>query len=181
MCSLISKARQDYKLITHKVLRQAEAVKEKIIPIDFSQSKEAILSNIQARREAENLLNDNGVVILFPAGAISTKEKLKRKEKAVDSEWKQFTSRLAIKTKSPVLPMYFEGQNSHLFHVANKIGQTFRYSLMMYELKRKIGDTINIHIGNIIPFEIIKEIGDLKDITKFLRNKTYSLDPDSKI
>ena len=180
MCSLISKARQDYKLITHKVLRQAEAVKEKIIPIDFSQSKEAILSNIQARREAENLLNDNGVVILFPAGAISTKEKLKRKEKAVDSEWKQFTSRLAIKTKSPVLPMYFEGQNSHLFHVANKIGQTFRYSLMMYELKRKIGDTINIHIGNIIPFEIIKEIGDLKDITKFLRNKTYSLDPDSK-
>tara|TARA_Y100001970_G_C14217161_1_gene850344 strand:+ start:573 stop:1403 length:831 start_codon:yes stop_codon:yes gene_type:complete len=181
MCSLISKARQDYKLITHKVLRQAEAVKEKIIPIDFSQSKEAILSNIQARREAENLLNDNGVVILFPAGAISTKEKLKRKEKAVDSEWKQFTSRLAIKTKSPVLPMYFEGQNSHLFHVANKIGQTFRYSLMMYELKRKIGDTINIHIGNIIPFEIIKEIGDLKDITKFLRNKTYSLDPDLKI
>ena len=77
--------------------------------------------------------------------------------------------------------MYFEGQNSYLFHVANKIGQTFRYSLMMYELKRKIGDTINIHIGDIIPFEIIKKIGDLKEITKFLRNKTYSLDPDSKI
>jgi len=96
ICSQISKVRQDYKLITHKVLRQAEAVKEKIIPIDFTQSKEAILSNIQARKEAENLLNNNGVIILFPAGAISTKEKLKRKEKAVDSEWKQFTSRLAI-------------------------------------------------------------------------------------
>ena len=27
------------------------------------------------------------------------------------------------------------------------MGQTFRYSLMMYELKSKIGDTINIHIG----------------------------------
>ena len=35
MCSLISKVRQDYKMITHKVLRQAEAVKEKILPIDF--------------------------------------------------------------------------------------------------------------------------------------------------
>tara|TARA_Y100001970_G_C14117843_1_gene794617 strand:- start:810 stop:1355 length:546 start_codon:yes stop_codon:yes gene_type:complete len=181
MCSLISKIRQDYKLITHKVLRQADAVKEKIIPIDFSQSKEAILSNIEARKEAEKLLNDDGVVILFPAGAISTKEKLKRKEKAKDSEWKQFTSRLSIKTKSPVLPMYFEGQNSHLFHVANKIGQTFRYSLMMYELKRKIGDTINIHIGDTVSYEIIKEIGDLKEITKFLRNKTYSLDPDLNI
>ena len=73
--------------------------------------------------------------------------------------------------------MYFEGQNSHLFHVANKMGQTFRYSLMMYELKRKIGDTINVHIGNIIPYSELEEIGDKIRITEFLRNKTYSLDP----
>ena len=181
LCSLISEVRQDYKIITHKVLRQAEAVKEKIIPLDFSSSKDAILSNIKSRKEAEETLNNNGVVIIFPAGAISTKEKLKRKEKAIDSEWKQFVSKLCIKTKSPVLPMYFEGQNSDLFHLANKMGQTFRYSLMMYELKRKIGDTINIHIGEIIPFDHLKQIRDLKEITKFLRVKTYSLDPDNKL
>ena len=181
LCSLISEVRQDYKIITHKVLRQAEAVKEKIIPLDFSSSKDAILSNIKSRKEAEETLNNNGVVIIFPAGAISTKEKLKRKEKAIDSEWKQFVSKLCIKTKSPVLPMYFEGQNSDLFHLANKMGQTFRYSLMMYELKRKIGDTINIHIGEIIPFDHLKQIRDLKEITKFLRIKTYSLDPDNKL
>tara|TARA_B100000029_G_scaffold118729_1_gene111829 strand:- start:9497 stop:10327 length:831 start_codon:yes stop_codon:yes gene_type:complete len=181
LCSLISEVRQDYKIITHKVLRQADAVKEKIIPLDFSSSKDAILSNIKSRKEAEETLNNNGVVIIFPAGAISTKEKLKRKEKAIDSEWKQFVSKLCIKTQSPVLPMYFEGQNSYLFHLANKMGQTFRYSLMMYELKRKIGDTINIHIGEIIPFDHLKEIRDLKEITKFLRIKTYSLDPDNKL
>jgi len=181
MCSLISKVRTDYKIITHKVLRQAEAVKEKIIPMDFSPSREAILANIQARKEAEEVLRNNGVLVIFPSGAISTKEKLSRKEKAMDSEWKRFTSKLCVKTQSPVLPMYFEGQNSHLFHLANKMGQTFRYSLMMYEVKRKIGDTVNIHIGNIIDFNIINKIGDLKEITKFLRGKTYSLDPDSKI
>jgi len=76
--------------------------------------------------------------------------------------------------------MYFEGQNSQLFHIANKIGQTFRYSLMMYELKRKIGDTIDIHIGDLIPHEKIKNIGNLIEITKFLREKTYELDPDLK-
>ena len=158
MCSLISKIRQDYKIITHKVLRQADAVKEKIIPFDFSTSREAIKENINSRKIAEEVLKNDGVIVIFPAGAISTKEKLKRKEKAIDSEWKQFTAKLAVRTNSPVLPMYFEGQNSHLFHVANKMGQTFRYSLMMYELKRKIGDTINIHIGDIVPFETIKEI-----------------------
>ena len=52
-------------------------------------------------------------------------------------------TKLIVKTKSPVLPSFFEGQNSNLYHIANKMGQTFRYSLLMYELTRKIGDTIN--------------------------------------
>tara|TARA_B100001123_G_C15168193_1_gene970260 strand:- start:80 stop:907 length:828 start_codon:yes stop_codon:yes gene_type:complete len=177
LCSLISKVRQDYKIITHKVLRQAEAVKDKIIPIDFSQSKEAILSNINARKEAEEFLLKEGVLVIFPSGQIATKINLKKNTKANDGEWKQFASRLVVKTRSPVLPMYFEGQNSQLFHIANKIGQTFRYSLMMYELKRKIGDTINLHVGEIIPFSKLEEIGDLIQITKLLRYKTYSLDP----
>ena len=177
MCSLISNVRQDYKIITHKVLRQAEAVKEKIIPIDFSQSRDAILSNINARKQAENVLLNDGVVVLFPSGQIATKENFNKKTKAHDGEWKQFTSKLVIKTKSPVLPIYFEGQNSQLFHIANKMGLTFRYSLMMYELKRKIGDTINLHVGEIIPFSQLNEIGDLIKVTKYLRQKTYALDP----
>jgi len=49
MCSLLTKVRQDYKLITHKVLRQAKAVKENIIPIDFSQTKVALIANIECR------------------------------------------------------------------------------------------------------------------------------------
>ncbi len=178
MCSIVTNVRQDYKLITHKVLRQADAVKEKIIPIDFALNRQALMQNIESRKEAENYLNVDGVILIFPAGSISTKPKLKKSVKAIDSEWKQFTSKLAIKTKSPVLPMFFEGQNSELFHIANKMGQTFRYSLMMYELKRKIGKTIKVHIGDIIPYKNLKDIGDLKEITKYLRKKTYALDPD---
>jgi len=181
MCSLLTKVRQDYKLITHKVLRQAEAVKNKIIPFDFALTKIALKNNIDSRKEAEEVLNKDGVILIFPSGAISTKPKIKPKIKAVDSEWKQFTSKLSLRTKSPVLPMFFEGQNSELFHIANKMGQAFRYSLMMYELKRRIGKKIKVHIGEVIPFDKIKEIGDIKEITNFLRNKTYSLDPDNRI
>ena len=123
MCSLLTKVRQDYKLITHKVLRQAEAVKNKIIPFDFALTKIALKNNIDSRKEAEEVLNKDGVILIFPSGAISTKPKIKPKIKAVDSEWKQFTSKLSLRTKSPVLPMFFEGQNSELFHIANKMGQ----------------------------------------------------------
>ena len=177
ICSLLSDIRYDYKMITHKVLRHAEAVKEKIIPIDFTNTKDAMINNIKARRSAEDVLKDNGVIVIFPSGTIATKSSLGKTIKATDGDWKQFTSKLAIRTKTPILPIFFEGQNSQLFHIANKIGLTFRYSLMMYELKRKMGETINIHVGNIISAEKIREIGDLREITKYIRDKTYDLDP----
>ena len=179
LCAIVSKIRQDYKIITHKVLSQADAVKDKIIPIDFSPNREAVLANIAARKEAEKFLKREGVIIIFPSGQIATKENLKLNTKAHDGDWKQFVSKLIIKTNSPVLPSYFEGQNSQFYHIANKMGQTFRYSLMMYELIRKKGDTINLHFGEVIPFSDLENIDNLIEITQFLRKKTYSLDPGS--
>ena len=64
ICSLISDIRQDYKMITHKVLRHAEAAKEKIIPIDFTNTKEAMIENIKARKFAEDVLKKNGVIVI---------------------------------------------------------------------------------------------------------------------
>ena len=177
LCSIVSNVRQDYKIITHKVLRQAEAVKEKIIPIDFSLNRQAILANIDARKQAEQVLLNNGVIVIFPSGQIATKENLKFTTKAHDGEWKQFVSKLIVKTKSPVLPSYFEGQNSQFYHIANKMGQTFRYSLLMFELTRKIGDTIDLHFGRIIPCAHFEKTDSLIAITKLIRQKTYSLDP----
>ena len=98
----------------------------------------------------------------------------------IDKEWKTFVSKLALKCKTPILPLFFEGQNSNVFHIANKINQTLRYSVMMYELCKRMGKEINVHVGDLIKYEDIKEIGDLKEITKYLRNQTYKLDPDNR-
>ena len=177
ICSVISKVRQDYKMVTHKVLRQADAVKDKILPIDFNETKEALLTNINTRKEAETVLKNQGVIVLFPSGRIATKKNLRKHEKADDGEWKLWVSKLILKTKSPVLPIYFDGQNSQWYHMANKLGLTFRYSLCMYELKRKIGDDIYMYFGSLISYENLAKIGDIKEITKYLRSVTYSLDP----
>ena len=177
ICSAISKVRQDYKMITHKVLRQADAVKDKILPIDFNETREALLTNINTRKDAEKVLLNDGVLVLFPSGRIATKKNFKKFTKADDGEWKQWVSKLILKTKSPVLPIFFDGQNSQWYHIANKLGLTFRYSLCMYELKRKIGDNIYMYFGSIISYEDLLKIGDIKEITTFLRSATYSLDP----
>jgi Putative hemolysin len=50
ICSVISKVRQDYKMVTHKVLRQAEAVKDKILPIDFNESKRSVVNKYKYQK-----------------------------------------------------------------------------------------------------------------------------------
>ncbi len=177
ICSVISKIRQDYKMVTHKVLRQADAVKDKILPIDFNETKEAILTNINTRKEAEKVLLNEGVLVLFPSGRIATKKNLNKFTKADDGDWKQWVSKLILKTKTPVLPIFFDGQNSQWYHIANKLGLTFRYSLCMYELKRKIGDNIYMYFGRLISYDRLAKIGNIKEITNYLRSVTYSLDP----
>ena len=47
----------------------------------------------------------------------------------------------------------------------------------MHELTREIGDTINLHFGKVIPLADFEKIGNLIEITKHIRMKTYSLDP----
>ena len=178
ICSIVTKKRNDVRLLTHRVLSQAPAISHQILPIDFSETKQALINNIMTKRKAQEHLENNGVVIIFPSGEISSKINLKHK--AYEKEWKTFASKLALKSKSPVLPIYFEGENSKVFHLANRMGQTFRYSVMMYELQKKIGKEIYVHIGNLIDYETIRGIGDLKKITNHLRKETYRLDPESK-
>ena len=176
ICSIVANIRKDFKLLTHQVLSKTPAISHQILPIDFSNSKTALLNNIKTKKIAEEYLKNEGIVIIFPNGEISSTNKMNKK--AVEHKWKNFASKLALKCKSPVLPMYFEGKNSNAFHLANKIGQTFRYSLMMYELRKKIGKEINIHIGKLIDYKKIKLIGNLNEITNYFHQETYNLDPE---
>ncbi len=109
LCSEISKIRQDYKIITHQVLRQAPAVMHQILPIDFDTTEEALKTNMETRKSAVQQINDGGVVILFPSGAISLPKKIIGP--AADAEWKTFAAKLAQIEHTTVLPVGYNGQN----------------------------------------------------------------------
>ncbi len=37
-------------------------------------------------------------------------------------------------SKATVLPIFFPGQNTRLYHIANKISPTFRQGLLLHEI-----------------------------------------------
>ena len=142
LCSLVSQVRQDYRIITHQVLRQAPAVMDKILPIDFAETDTALATNLETRKHATNHLKDEGVVIIFPAGGISLAPNFVGK--AYDSEWKTFAARLSTMEQTTILPFYFHGRNSIVYQVARRLSMTLGYSLMFREICHQMDKAIKL-------------------------------------
>ena len=176
LCSLASKIRSDFKIITHETLKLIPELDKFILPIDFSGTNKKILKkNIQTTKEAKEHLANNGLLIIFPSGSVSVAKNLKTA--AQDDDWKLFPAKLIHQTKTDVLPNYFEGKNGFLFHLfASKIkNQTLKYSSYIHETRRKIGKEIVIYSGELIKYENIKNIKDRTKLTKYLKDITYGL------
>ena len=137
LCALMAEVRQDYKIITHRVLRQAPAVMDKILPVDFDETEAALASNLKTRADAAKYLKDGGAVIVFPAGAISLAPNVVGD--AIDTEWKTFAAKLAQVPDTTTIPFYFDGRNSLLYQMARRISVTLGYSLMFREICKKDG------------------------------------------
>ena len=141
LCALMAEVRSDYKIITHRVLKQAPATMDKILPIDFDETEAALATNIETRQQAAEYLKQGGAVIIFPAGAISLAPNLVGD--AYDKEWKTFAAKLGHTAGYGHGPVsLFDGQNSLLFQAARKISLTLAYSLMFREICKLMGSTV---------------------------------------
>ncbi len=171
LCALMAEVREDYKIITHRVLRQAPAVMEKILPIDFDETEEALYNNLKTRADACEHLKNDGAVIIFPAGAISLAPKLIGD--AVDGEWKTFVAKLAQVPGTTTIPFYFDGCNSLLYQMARRISVTLGYSLMFREICKKMGHTISIKMRQPIDASVLSQFSNRAEMTHYLRKCTY--------
>tara|TARA_Y100000590_G_scaffold437979_1_gene560251 strand:+ start:308 stop:1132 length:825 start_codon:yes stop_codon:yes gene_type:complete len=176
LCSLISKKRDDFKIMTHETLKFLPQLDKFILPVDFSNNKKENLKvNIETANRAKQHLKNNGALIIFPSGSVSIAKNLKSEAK--DDKWKLFPAKLIQQTKTDILPIYFDGKNGLMFHLfASKIkNQTLKYSSYIYETRKKIGKEIIIYSGNIIKYKSVSSLSDRKELTRYLKDTIYSL------
>ncbi len=176
LCSIVSKVRNDFKIMTHETLKFLPQLDEYILPVDFSGSdKKTIKYNLETATKAKEHLLNNGVLIIFPSGSVSTAKNLK--SEALDDEWKTFPAKLIHQTKADVLPIYFDGKNGLLFHLfASKIkSSTLKYSTYIHETRKKIGKDVIIYSGEIINYENINRMKDRSTLINYLKEYTYNL------
>jgi len=172
---LVQKVRPDFVVLTHAVLMRAEEVRDFILPIDFTDSPEALETNLRSRAAARAQLDKGGAVIVFPAGAVSTAPDRLGRRPAIDSRWQPFVAQLVQRSKATVAPIWFGGQNSRLFQIASHVSQTLRISLIFREVKTRIGASLTVAIGAPIPFEDVADVKDRQALADILMKRTYAL------
>ena len=173
ICYLASQVRPDFRIFIHSALCREERLRPYLLPVDFDETEEAVRTNIESKRQALEILQNGGTIIIFPAGGISMSDGLVGE--ATDLEWKLFVTKLIQMSRATVVPIYFHGQNSWAFQWFSQISIALRASLVLHEVRNKMGDTIRISIGEPIPYTELAGIKKRKQLLQHLRTITYSL------
>ncbi len=132
---LIGRVRQDYRILTRSVLTGLdEAASSFMIPVPFPHDPDAQRKMVEMRGKAMAHLKDGGVVALFPSGVVMSSDTWFGP--AVEQEWNVFTAQLIRRSGARVVPIFFPGQNSRAYQIANKLSPILRQGLLLHEIVR---------------------------------------------
>ncbi|MDK1376723.1 MULTISPECIES: 1-acyl-sn-glycerol-3-phosphate acyltransferase [unclassified Sinorhizobium] len=173
--SLAEQLGRPFRVLIHNELLKVPEIAPYSLPVSFEETKEALALNMATRHEAVRLLKEGVTIVVFPAGGVATAKRAFGK--AEDLPWKMFPARLIQAARASVIPIYFEGQNGRLFHLASKLSLTLRLSLLIREFRRLSGTTIAARIGGILPWEELCAHGDRKDLLARIYDAVFSMAP----
>lgn len=164
-----------FKVLINNELLKVPEMNDYSLPVSFDETKEAMAINMKTRHEAVRLLKEGTTIIVFPAGGVATAKK--GFGRAEDLPWKIFPAKLIQSARASVIPIYFEGQNGRLFHLASRVSMTLRISLLIREFRRLSGSTITAHVGRLMSWEALSEGNDRKDLLSKLYSAVFSMAP----
>ncbi len=167
-----------YRILIHSDLLKVPEIRDVALPIDFSETREAIRTNVESRNAARRLLREGVTIVVFPGGGVATADDLAGK--AEELPWKTFTARMIQQAEASVLPVYFEGQNGPLFHLASRYSVTVRLALMVSELRKCVEATVPVHVGAVVPFGDLTHRTDRLALTHELYARVHQLAPASR-
>ena len=174
MAEMVSRVRSDFRILTRSLLSGIPEIEEFMIPVPFPHEENARELGLEMRDLTMAHLKRGGVVILFPAGKVAMSETWFGP--AIEGEWNVFTHKIVRSSGATILPIRFTGQNSRAFQIANKLGDTPRQGLLLYEIRRALFKPQRPVIGQPISAEELEKWpGNPRGFLAWLRQHTLSL------
>ncbi len=174
LLKLISKIRNDVKIVANDFLAQFNALDEILITINnFKKTQTA-----QSINNIYNALESEQAVIIFPSGEVSRIGPTGIR----DNAWQKGFLKFAKKTTSPILPVYLGGKNSKTFYSVSAINKKISTLLLSDEMFKQKNKTIEIKIGGLIPYENIHPSALKTDgVVELYKQQVYGLKKKKKL
>lgn len=174
LAELIGRVRTDYKILTRTLLTGVNAIDMFMIPVPFPHEADALQQNLEMRKKAMEHLKNEGVIVLFPSGVVATSETMFGE--AQEAEWNPFTAKMIQRSGATVVPIFFPGQNSRWYQMANRLSPTLRQGLLIYEVRHALYKPQAPVVGEPFdPEEIKSWSSNPRGFVAWLREKTVAL------
>ncbi len=145
LIKLISEVRPDFKVVANDVLMNVKPLHSILLPVNNMNGNTA-KKNIDAIYQH---LNNEGVVIIFPAGEVSRISPSGIR----DGSWHKGFLNFASSTQSPILPVFVDARNSAFFYAISAVYKPLSTLFLVKEMFKQAHKRLNIKIGDVIPFE----------------------------
>jgi len=174
MAALVSRRRDDFLILTRSLLSGVKEISRFMLPVPFPHEENAVRESLAMRKTAMAHLANGGVIILFPAGEVASSDTWFGP--AIEREWSPFTAKMILRSDATVLPIYFPGQNSRLYQIADKISATMRQGLLLHEVVHAMEKPQAPVVGEPIDRDAIdKWTKDPRKFMAWLRETTLTL------
>ena len=169
---VIAKVRPDFKIMANFILGFIPNLKDVFFSVNpFENNPEFGGSTGGIRASLQQLAEGHGLGV-FPAGEVA---RYHGKSYPEDIDWSPSIAKIIQKTKVPVIPVYFDGNNSHKFYFWAKIYTKLATVRLVKELLNKRNKKIVMKIGKpILPAEVA-QYETPEALAAYLKNRSYAL------
>lgn len=171
--TLLERVRPDFRIMANSLLSTFPEVAARCILVDPFGGEEAARANQQGLRESVAWLRQGKMLVVFPAGEVSSFDP--RQRVVIDPAWSKSVARIIALTKAPVIPLFFAGRNSLLFQIAGMIHPRLRTALLAREFLNKTGKKFPLRVGNLVSCKKLESFAGDQERIDYLRRKTYVL------
>jgi putative hemolysin len=174
LLKLVKTVRPDYKMMANFLLRRIDPIKDSIIPVDPFEGKSQTTGSLAGIKNAFCHIKSGYSMGIFPAGEVSTYYNTESPGVA-DKQWSESILKFIKKAQVPIIPAYFRGTNSKLFHILGLIHPMLRTVKLPSELFNKKNKIVKVRLGIPITVEEQNEFTDIARYGRYLRLRTYAL------
>ncbi|MGD9609797.1 MAG: lysophospholipid acyltransferase family protein [Desulfovibrionaceae bacterium] len=180
LARMLLTVRSDARVMANALLARIPELRDLFVFVDPFGGPTATSGNIAPLKQCLRVLDDGGLLGVFPSGAVSHPRLEHGRLTVADPDWSPTVARLIRKTGATVVPVHFSGCNSRLFQVLGLAHPLLRTAMLPREFTNKRGRTINVRVGRPIPCDRLCRLVGCEDdadarITRYLRLRTSLL------